>query len=328
VLVAIVEVRSSAHPFSMSRATPRAAPSTPTPDAPSWELYETLLAVVDEGSFSGAARRLRVAQPTVRRRIEALEETLGVVLFTRAPNGLTPTDAATVCRSYAQTMDATAGALVRAVSDAPDGPLRGTVRISTSQMMGTHVMPSLLGALRARHPALVVELSLTDRQEDLVRRDADVAVRMTRPTQGALVARRVGTIPLALVASDAYLARHGAPKKLAQLADGHVLVGGDRRLGLRDALRALGVEVPARAFAVRCDDDVAQLALVRAGLGIGVCQRPLVSRWPDLRVVLPRVTVPLEAWVVTHEDLRAVRRVREVFDALVEGLSDYVGGAS
>lgn len=308
----------------MSRSTP-SAPAASSADAPSWELYETLLAVIDEGSFSGAARRLRVAQPTVRRRVEALEQSLGVVLFTRAPNGLTPTDAAKVCRSYAQTMEATAEALVRSVSDAPDGPLRGTVRISTSQMVGTHAMPTILAELRARHPSLVVELSLTDRQEDLVRRDADVAVRMTRPTQGALVARRVGVIPLALVASDAYLERHGTPKKLAQLAEGHVLVGSDRRVGLRDALRTLGVDVPARAFALRCDDDVAQLELVRAGLGIGVCQRPLLSRFRELRHVLPRVTVPLDAWVVTHEDLRAVRRVREVFDALVEGLSGYLG---
>jgi len=310
----------------MSRPVPPAPIASPA-DKPSWELYETLLAVMDEGSFSGAARSLRVAQPTVRRRIEALEESLGVVLFTRATNGLTPTDAAKVCRSYAQTMEATAEALVRSVSDAPDGPLRGTVRISTSQMVGTHAMPTILAELRARHPALLVELSLTDRQEDLVRRDADVAVRMTRPTQGALAARCVGAIPLALVASDTYLARHGTPKKLAQLAEGHVLVGSDRRVGLRDALRTLGVDLPARAFALRCDDDVAQLALVRAGLGIGVCQRPLLSRFAELRHVLPRVTVPLEAWVVTHEDLRAVRRVREVFDALVDGLSDYVARA-
>lgn len=310
----------------MSGSDPRSA-TLSAPDAPSWELYETLLAVIDEGSFSGAARRLRVAQPTVRRRIEALEATLGVVLFTRSPNGLTPTEAATVCRAYAQSMDATAGALVRAVRDEPDGPLRGTVRISTSAMVGTHVMPPILTELRARHPSLGVELSLTDRQEDLLRRDADLAVRMTRPTQGALVARRIGAIPLGLVASESYLERHGMPKSVAELANGHVLVGSDRRVGLRDALRALGVDVPPRAFAFRCDDDVAQLALVRAGAGIGVCQRPLIVRHPELRTVLPRVKVGLEAWVVMHEDLRAVRRVREVFDALVEGLKAYLAGS-
>lgn len=292
---------------------------------PSWELYGTFLAVLDGGSLSAAARALAVAQPTVRRRLEGLEASLGAVLFTRGPNGLTPTEAALATRPHAEAMAASARAMVRALS----GPLeaeRGTVRVTASEIVGAEVLPPLLPALLAAHPGLQVELALSNRTQDLLRRDADVAVRMVAPTQAALVARKVGVIPVGLYARADYLARNPAPERPAQLL-GHRLIGADQGRGLLDVLARVGVKASARDFAVRTDSDVAQLGALRAGLGIGVCQVPLAAREPALVRVLPALQVPLETWVVMHEDLRRVQRVRVVFEHLVSGLSGYLAKA-
>lgn len=286
---------------------------------PSWDLYLAFLAVMRGGSLSAASRALKVAQPTVRRQIEALEEQLGIVLFTRAPNGLVPTDLARATLPHAESMEASARALVRSVSG-PAGEERGTVRVTTSEIVGAEVMPPILVALSRAHPHVQIELVLSNRNEDLLRRDADVAVRMVAPTQASLVAKRACTIPLGLFASASYLERHPAPARLEQLR-GHVLIGSDRGRGITDALAAAGLALTPRDFALRTDSDLAALAALRAGLGIGVCQLPIAARSPDLRRVLPSLAFELEAWVVMHEDLRHVRRVRAVFDHLVAHLA-------
>lgn len=291
---------------------------------PSWELYETFLSVMTAGSLSGASRSLRVAQPTIRRRIASLEESLGVVLFTRAPNGLVPTDAAHATLPHAETMAVAAHALVRSTS----GPLeaeRGTVRVTSSVVVGLEVLPPLLGPLRERFPGIQLELTQSNRLEDLLRRDADVAVRMVAPTQQSLVARKVGVVPIGLYAHARYLDAHPPPRNVEQLK-AHSLIGADRDRAFLQGLAAMGLNVTARDLAIRTDNDVAQLAALRAGLGIGVCQVPIARGEPELKRVLPRLEFPLEMWVVMHEDQRAVRRVRAVFEHLVSSLSAWLSG--
>lgn len=303
---------------------PLESPPTP-PGSPPWELYETFLEVMRGGSFSAAARALGVAQPTARRRVEELERTLGVVLFTRAVNGLTPTDAAHATLPYAEAMGATARALERAIS-APEDAARGTVRLAASEIVGAEVLPEALAELRRAHPGIDVELAVSNRNEDLLRRDADLAVRMVRPEQAALVARRVGEVELGLFATRGYLEARGVPLCPDEIR-AHALVGDDRRRGLLGALASRGVRLRPRDFAFRSDADLAQLAAVRAGLGIGVCQVPLAERAPRLRRVLPELKVPLEVWLVMHEDLRRVRRVRIVYEHLLGFLERYLGDA-
>ncbi len=293
--------------------------------APSWALYETFLEVMRGGSLSAASRALQVAQPTVRRRIEELESALGAVLFTRAQNGLMPTEAARATLPYAESMAATSKALARAVS-APADAERGTVRLTTSEIVGAEVMPPILAALAAAHSKIQIELVLTNRTQDLLRRDADVAVRMIAPTQTSLLARRIGEVEIGLFASESYTASHGLPSKLAELRE-HALIGGDRERGVIEALAAAGLPTTARDYVVRTDSDLAQLAAVRAGVGIGACQLPIAER-SALKRVLPSLTFRLEVWVVTHEDLRSVRRVRIVFDHLVAHLAAYLGQPS
>lgn len=290
---------------------------------PSWDLYGAFLAVMQGGSLSAAARSLGVAQPTVRRQIEQLEAQLGVVLFTRAPNGLVPTEVARATLPYAEAIASAARSLVRSVS-APADADRGTVRVTCSEVVGVEVLPPMIAALRSKHPQLQIELAATNRTEDLLRRDADVAVRMTEPTQEALVRQRAGRIELGLFATKAYLAAHPAPRTLPQLARDHALVGGDRARATIDALAALGLATTPKSYAFRSDSDVAQLAAVRAGVGVGVCQVPIAG---SLVRVLPSLALHLDAWVVTHEDLRAVGRVRAVFEHLVRGLGAYAASA-
>lgn len=306
-------------------SSPVPAPIAMAAAEPSWDLYGAFLAVMQGGSLSAAARALQVAQPTVRRQIEALEAQLGVVLFTRAPNGLLPTELAHATLPHAEAIAAAARALVRAVS-APADAERGTVRLACSEVVGVELVPAMLAPLLARHPQLRVELVLSNRNEDLLRRDADLAVRMVRPTQAGLVSRLATRIELGLFATAGYLRARGAPARLADLTArrgeerGHALIGGDRVRAVAEALAAAGLATRPADFALRSDSDLAQLAAVRAGLGIGVCQLPIAARDPELHRVLPRLAFHLEAHLVMHEDLRAVRRVRLVFEHLVTAL--------
>ena len=292
-----------------------------TPVLP-WDLLGAFLAVMRTGSLSGAARALGVAQPTVRRQIEKLEEVLGVVLFTRSPTGLVATETALATLPYAESMAGAADALVRSVS-APSGAEEGTVRVTCSEVLGLEVLPAMLAELHRAHPRLQIELSSTNANEDLLRRDADVAVRMAQPTQSALVAKRIGTIEVGLFASEAYLSEHAAPRTVSELTRGHSLIGRDRDTSFFTALAAAGLRIRRQDFALRTDSDVAQLAAVRAGYGIGLCQVALAARSPGLLRVLPKMGFGLPTWVVTHEDLRSSRRVSLVFEHLVTSLTAY-----
>jgi DNA-binding transcriptional LysR family regulator len=291
-----------------------------------WELYRTFLAVLTEGSLSGAARALGITQPTAGRHVAALEAALGQVLFTRSQSGLLPTDTAQALRGYAESMQSTAAALARAATGQA-GVVSGTVRVSASEVIAVEVLPPVLAGLRQAHPGLTIELVPTNRVQDLLRREADIAVRMTPPRQEQLVARHVGRIAVGLFARDDYLSRHGTPATLAALS-GHTLIGFDAETPfLRAAQKALP---PWRreAFGLRTDSDLAQLALIRAGAGIGACQVPVAARDARLvRVLETDWSFALETWVTMHEDLRASPRCKATFEALVAGLQAHVGAA-
>lgn len=290
---------------------------------PSWELYRTFLAALLEESLSGAALALGLTQPTVGRHIDALEQALDTQLFVRSRNGLAPTEAALELRPYAEALSSATAALLRAASGRSDD-VRGTVRITASEVVGIEVLPPLLASLRHRHPALVLELTLSNDVVDLLRRDADIAVRMVAPRQEALLARRVGAIKVGLHAHRSYLERCGVPKTLEQL-DGHTLIGFDRETA---SIRSMQQRFPAlkrTMFALRADSDLAQLAAIKAGFGIGACQTGLAVRDAALVRVLPKaIDLAFDTSVTMHESLRGSRACRAVFDALVEGLQRYV----
>jgi DNA-binding transcriptional LysR family regulator len=294
--------------------------------APDWDHLRTFLGVLEHGSLSRAAAALGLTQPTVGRHIAAIEAVLAAPLFVRSRHGLLPTPSALELRGSAEAMRAAAAALVRTASGEAAEP-RGVVRITASEVIGAEVLPPILAAFHRLYPAIVVELALTNRAEDLTRRVADIAVRMHRPTQGALVARRLGCIGIGLFAHRDYLAAHGTPRRIVDLAR-HSLIGFDRD---ETGARSLGAAANAwqrEMFRFRSDSDLAQLAALRAGFGIGGCQLGLAKRDPRLvRVLARQMEFSLEMWLVTHEDLRLSRRVRLVYDHLADGLSAYAAGA-
>ena len=297
-----------------------------TTDEPEWNLYRSFLAVLHEGSLSGAARALGATQPTIGRHIDALERALGLSLFTRSQTGFLPTDAAIALAPYARTLAATAAALLRAASsqrrDAGHA-IHGTVRVTASEVVSVEVLPPILARLRESHPGITIELAVSNRIEDLLRRDADIAVRMQRPQQEALVARRIGNIDLGFHATRDYLERHGTPVGWGEMA-GHTLIGVDTDNAFtRELLPALG-GLARKNYALRSDSDLVHLASIRAGLGIGICQVRLARRDRALVRVLPDLlTIPLDTWLAMHENLRANPASAATFAALAEGLIAY-----
>lgn len=286
---------------------------------PDWALYRTLLAVLDEGSLSAAARRLALTQPTVARHIDALETALGTNLFLRSQRGLEPTDLARSIRPHAQVMATAARALLRTASGMP-GAVEGAVRISASEVVGVEYLPPILTRLRRDNPALTIELSLSDQVENLLARTADIALRMTEPMQDALLARRLPGVELGFYAHRDYLERRGTPVSIADLGS-HDVIGYDTETPALRAMVAQLSPLSRSAFALRTDSNLAQLAAIQAGFGIGLCQVAIALHNPALTRVIPDTSLLLPLWVVMHEDLKTSARYRVVFDALSAGLA-------
>jgi DNA-binding transcriptional LysR family regulator len=288
---------------------------------PDWGLYRIFLAVAREGSFSAAARSLDSTQPTVGRQIEALEKGLAVKLFSRSPRGLAPTAAGQALLPHAEAMAAAAAALHRGSSGTTEEET-GSVRLTAGEHVGLEVLPAILADFAIEHPRIAIELSLSNRNENLLRRDADIAVRMVRPTQKSLVARRIGAVKIGLFAHRRYVQRHGLPKTPADLM-GHRLIGFDRDMHVLRTTGGAAAKLQAKDFSFRTDSIAAQMALLRAGLGITACQIAVAQRDRDL-VPVPGPMFEREMWLAMHPDLRRTRRIRLLFDHLVDGLTRYV----
>jgi len=292
---------------------------------PNWEWYRSFVAVLETGSLSAAGRALGMTQPTVGRHVDSLEAALRLKLFTRSFDGFAPTDAALELKPYAGSLAATAAALRRVATSHGDG-VRGTVRLTASEIVSCEVLPPILADLRDAHPELVVELVPSNKVENLLRRDADIAVRMVAPSQDALVARRVATIEVGLHAHRRYLERHGTPRALDELAR-HALIGWDTETEYIRRFQERFPQITRESFALRTDSDVAQLSAIRAGLGVGFCQARLAARDPGMvRLFKSAIALHLETWVAMHADLRDSPRCAVTFAALADGLAAYARG--
>lgn len=287
---------------------------------PDWSLWRSFGAVVEHGSLSGAARALGLSQPTLGRHVEALELALGVGLFERTLTGLRPTDTALKLYEPVQSAQAAlAEASLRAegASAAPTG----SVRITSSTVMCHYVLPPLLYDLRQEFPQVAIELVPSDSVENLLLREADIAVRMFRPTQLELIAKRLGEIPIVCCAHSSYIAARGAPATPDELRQ-HDLIGFDRSDLLISAARRLGFELTRDDFVVRTDSQTNAWELLKAGLGVGFAQSILVDTTPGMVRLLPGLAPPpLEVWLTTHRELFTSRRIRAIYDRLSEGLT-------
>lgn len=293
----------------------------PSASEPGWELYRSFLAVVREGSLSGAARLLGLTQPTVGRHVDALEAALEISLFTRSQNGLRPTAGAAALVPHIEAMASAAGAIRRAASGEALEE-RGAVRVTASEMVGVEVLPPALATFREAHPHIDIELVLSNRTADLLRREADIAVRMVKPTQQMLVTRKIGVVHIGLHAHPRYLQRRGTPRSLEAVRT-HPLVGFDSAASVRN-LPPTPFPITRDVFAFRSDSDVAQYAALKAGFGLGFCQDPLGKRDGLVPLVRDLLGFDLGVWLVMHKDMKSNRRVRLLFDHLDAYLDDYL----
>jgi len=289
-----------------------------------WRLIRAFLAVLDRGSLLGAARALHASQPTVGRHVADLESQLGVVLFERTGRGLVPTTTALQLAQSARAMEEGARDLARTLSGA-QAQTRGTVRITASVPVAVNLLPPLLAQMRQQLPEIQVELVSSNLVSNLLRREADIAVRMVRPEQGTLVARKIGDVALGAFAHRSYLARRGTPRNGTELLT-HDLIGGDTDLTILQGFAAMGYTIEREAFALRTDDLMAQWQALRAGLGVGFVASYLARTDPDVMPVLAgQLKVPaLPMWLAVHREIRTSRRIRAVYDFLVASLPQVI----
>jgi DNA-binding transcriptional LysR family regulator len=297
---------------------PSGQPSSPL----HWETQRVFLAVLRTGSLSAAARALGMAQATARRRIDELESRVGMNLFVRSPKGLMPTDTARDLIGHAEAMALAAEAFTRAASAEASVP-GGTVRVTSTELVSVEILPPLLHELRVALPDLTLELSVSNKPEDLALQESDVAVRLRRPTEAAVVTRHVGDLRLGLYATAELLALHGTPRSDSDLAR-YPLIGPDRNLPQIAFLGQQGFPCAPPHTVIRTDNLLAQFAALRAGLGIGVCASQLAGRYGLVRVLPAQVDFRVDVWIAMHHDLKRVRRIAAVFEALGQSLSRFL----
>jgi DNA-binding transcriptional LysR family regulator len=275
---------------------------------------QSFAAIGDAGSLSAAAAAGAGSQPTLSRHLTQLESLLGARLFYRTSGGLTLTPEGAQVRVHADAMAQAAAQVTADGSRVAD--LSGTVRITASQIAATYLLPDMLTSLHRAHPALSLELVASDQTENLLRREADIAVRMYRPTQNDLIARKVAELPLGIYAARSYLVRRGTPEGAEDLKD-HAVIGYDRSTLIIDGMRQVGLEVDRTFFAFRSDDQVVCWRMVQAGMGIGFAQHAMAQSDPGMVRLWPQMEIgTLPVWLTAHKELRMSPRVRICFDHL------------
>lgn len=293
-----------------------------------WNFIRGFLAVIDKGSLVAAAQSLCVSQPTLGRQIDALEQSLGVTLFERGRKGAVPTVAALEIVEHAREIEAATHALSLTALGSASG-LTGTVRITASQVVSTYLLPNILKKLLEEAPSISIELVASDRVESLTRREADIAIRMVRPAEQRLIARKVNQISLSAYAHQAYIDKYGTPSRTGDSVN-HCVIGYDTDTQIIQGFAQNGLEVDRDFFRFRSDDQVVGLQALRAGMGIGFAPDYFACHHPELIKILPDVEIPtLPVWLVTHREINTNRRIRMVFDFLAEELdrleTDFIG---
>ena len=286
-----------------------------------WTLVRSFLAALEHGSLLGAARALNSSQPTIGRHIVELESQLGVALFERGGRGLKPLDMALKLADSARAMEAGALQLQRSVSS-QDTALMGTVRITASQPVACVLLPPILARLQQNLPGIQIELVSSNQVSNLLRREADIAVRMVPPDQSSLVAKRIGKVTIGTYAHRDYLKRAGTPRLPSDLL-AHTLIGSDKNEDILRGFTKLGYPVSKEQFAFRTDDLMAQWHAVQSGVGIGFTADYLARTHADVVPLLPTLKIPaLPVWLAVHREIRTSKRIRAVYDFMGEAIAE------
>ncbi len=284
-----------------------------------WALLQAFTAVAETGSLSAAARKLGQSQPTLGRQVAKVEVALGAALFTRQPRGLALNDAGEALYPLALEMRDAARRLTL-IAAGQSQSLKGAVRITASKVFAHYTLPPILADIRAAEPDIQLELAPSDSTENLLFREADIAIRMFRPTQEDMIARKLGSLKTGLFAHKSYLAKRGTPQGFTDFPE-HDMVGLDQNPLIIDAMRAFGIPRTREDFPVRCDDQATYWELTKAGCGIGATQLRLGLQAEGMVHILP--DLPLEnlpVWLVAAKALRQTPRIRRVYNLLAKAI--------
>lgn len=284
-----------------------------------WNQLRAFLETAETGSLSAAARKLGLTQPTLSRQVAAIEQSMGVTLFERVGKRMVLTSTGLDLLEHARTMGAAAQSLSLAATGRSE-TIEGVVSISASDAVAAHLLPALVRRLREKEPGIAIEVISSNALSDLLRREADIAIRHVKPEQPDLIARLVREASACFYASEDWVEIHGHPRTAEEAA--HLpFVGADRSGQYLSYLRQHGLPVTEANFSCYAEQSVAHWALVRQGMGIGAMMEEIARGTPGTVRVLDEVPpVRFPIWLVTHRELRTSRRMRVVFETLAQGL--------
>ncbi|SHF04768.1 transcriptional regulator, LysR family [Ruegeria intermedia] len=282
-----------------------------------WNHIRAFLATAETGSLSAAARRLDQTQPTLSRQIAALESDLGVMLFERVGRSLQITTAGVELLEHTRTMGAAADRIALAASGQAQ-LIEGLVRITASDVMSAYILPDLLRQIRAQAPKLRIDVIAANDIRDLMRREADIAIRHVRPDQPDLIAKRVQEADGHFYAATAYLNRAGRPKSLSDLSR-HAFISFGDTAQMIAYFEPIGLHLTEENFRLGSQSGIVAWEYARQGFGIAPMSESVGDATPDMERVLPDME-PLRfpIWLTTHRELHTSRRIRLVFDLLAE----------
>ncbi len=284
-----------------------------------WTLIRSFLAALEHGSLLGAAKALHSSQPTLGRHIAELESQLGATLFERTGRGLVPTAMAQRLTDAARMMEAGALQLARQALG-QQSESTGTVRISASTPIACYLLPPVIAAMRESLPEIQVDLVASNSVSNLLKREADIAIRMVQPDQASLVAKRIGQVRLGIFARRDYLRRRGLPRQAEDLLR-HDLIGLDSANDIIEGFGKMGLPIQREHFSFRTDDLIVGWQAVRAGLGIGFVSNYVARTDSEVLPILESIKLPsLPMWLVVHREIRSNRRIRAVYDFLAHHL--------
>lgn len=284
-----------------------------------WNRLKVFLAVAEEGSFSAAGRVLQMSQPTVGRQIASLEDELEVALFERVGRSMQLTPTGLDMIEHARIMGE-AAARVALIAEGQSLSLDGDIRITAGEVIAIFVLPPIVEQIRAEYPGIQVEIVATNQPSDLLRREADIAIRNFQAKEPELVARKVKESRAWMYASPDYLRTLDDPDSLEGLAQAD-FIGFDRTDVFMKGLNAMGLPVTESSFPIVSTTQMVQWEMVKRGNGIGIMMEEIGDREPRV-VRVPHVPAyPVPLWLTSHRELRTSRKVRVVFDALAAALA-------
>lgn len=282
-----------------------------------WTLLHQFLIVFEQGSMSAAVSVSGVSQPTLARQIERLESQLNLTLFERTGRGLSPTKAAQAIYPFVKEMEQASNEALLQLQLASSS-YAGTVRISTTRDVAAYCLPKLFSELKSKYPKIHLEIVASEMQSNLLQREADIAIRLVRPTQAGLITRKLGELPFGIYAHSRYLKTNNAIKTPADLLS-HTLIGFDNLDFIIKGFAQSGLSITPAQFALRTDDVVCYWEALRSGFGIGFIAAYITKQETEIQRVLPSLALPaLSVWLTTHQEMRGNENIRVVYDFLAE----------